>query len=782
MTALSSYSTGTVSVSADGTTVTGTGPLWLSTGNVKPGDRFQAGHFEAIITDVTDDTHLVITPWPGSTISGAAYVVWKVSQQRIVGETYAASVDKLVGALNTSGFYVFVDANATAPDPSLGYDGQYALQPTTGKTWASLGGVWTFLGIYKAFQLKGAWSGATAYAAGDVVTLSGSSYVCVLDHTNNTPPNATYWQLLASIGATGNTGPTGASYGGTSTTSLAIGTGSKVFTTQAGLAYQDGARVRASSAANTSNWMEGLATYSGTALTINVDKTNGSGTLADWNLNVVGQPGAGDLSSANNLSDLANTATARLNLGLDQNQRVNSYLDRIYLSKALGFPRRVVGSWATGFKAASDTLRGILTASSSNYDTTNAVASGYISPAGVIPTTVQINPPASTVAAQTYTQIDRTTAVLNGVTVSKVGVYSTVARTIKLKIVLRNAANNYTAAVDQSYSHGGSGWEDATLTTPYTVPSSGTYYLGAYVASGGSNPNATGVVNRTYVQADLTGTMATTAEDSNTTFPMRYVYVTPAQIAQNVGTAIGDMTSGGGLAAAFDGVTSQGQAAGATGSVANSSGNVGKDGGSGITRKIIKFSAYASNDVGFTGAGGNITLYLEGSSDNSSWTTLFTSAAFANANSAIKTYTDGDGIVVTTAYRYHRVRVVSSTGSSLMRMAEVQFFEAPPGLSNMTIVTTMQTADVSVSAGRILIEYDNYQSPILNTDLTAEVTCDGGSNWSTAPLSIATAFSQNGLQVAESNLQSCTSGTSFAARVKSLNGKDVRIYGVSISV
>lgn len=110
--------------------------------------------------------------------------------------------------------------------------------------------------------------------------------------------------------------PAGVGYGGTSTTSIAIGTGSKAFTTQSGLAYTNGARVRASSAADTTNWMEGLATYSGTSLTVTVTKTNGSGTHADWNLNVVGEPGAGDLTSANNLSDVADAATARSNLGL----------------------------------------------------------------------------------------------------------------------------------------------------------------------------------------------------------------------------------------------------------------------------------------------------------------------------------------------------------------------------------------------------------------------------------------------------------------------------------
>lgn len=57
--------------------------------------------------------------------------------------------------------------------------------------------------------LKGAWNSATTYYPGDRVTLNGSSYECILSHTNQTPPNATYWQLIASKGDTGATGATG---------------------------------------------------------------------------------------------------------------------------------------------------------------------------------------------------------------------------------------------------------------------------------------------------------------------------------------------------------------------------------------------------------------------------------------------------------------------------------------------------------------------------------------------------------------------------------------------
>ncbi|MDI3559560.1 sialate O-acetylesterase [Bradyrhizobium sp. Arg816] len=324
MTALGSYSTGTVSVAAGGTIVTGIGPIW-SDENARPGDILQIGNFQSVISDKTDTTHLVIPPWGGGALVGVAYKIWQVSPQRFAGSESLATVNKLVAAFNTSGYFVFVDIDETVPDPSLGDDGQYAFQPTTGKTWVKSAGVWAYLGIYKAFQLKGAWSGATAYTVGDVVTLSGSSYACVLDHTNHTPPNATYWQVLAAKGdpgATGGAGPTGAGYGGTSTTSLAIGAGSKPFTTQAGLAYLTGARVRATATAGATGWLEGVATYGGTSLTINADKVSGTGTGTAWNFNVAGEPGAsgagtGDMLAANNLSDLANKSAARLNLSTD---------------------------------------------------------------------------------------------------------------------------------------------------------------------------------------------------------------------------------------------------------------------------------------------------------------------------------------------------------------------------------------------------------------------------------------------------------------------------------
>lgn len=47
---------------------------------------------------------------------------------------------------------------------------------------------------------QGTWSSATTYYAYAVVAHSGATYMCLLTHTNQTPPNATYWVELVSAG------------------------------------------------------------------------------------------------------------------------------------------------------------------------------------------------------------------------------------------------------------------------------------------------------------------------------------------------------------------------------------------------------------------------------------------------------------------------------------------------------------------------------------------------------------------------------------------------------
>lgn len=76
-----------------------------------------------------------------------------------------------------------------------------------------------------------------------------------------------------------------AAFSATSTTSLVIGTGSRTFTlAETDRAFAVGMRVRAAdNAAPATNYMDGTVTaYSGTTLTVLMDATAGSGTIANW--------------------------------------------------------------------------------------------------------------------------------------------------------------------------------------------------------------------------------------------------------------------------------------------------------------------------------------------------------------------------------------------------------------------------------------------------------------------------------------------------------------------
>src|SRR5262245_56130234 len=49
---------------------------------------------------------------------------------------------------------------------------------------------------------KGLWSATTAYVVNDAVLgTDNNGYKCILGHTNHSPPNATYWLLMATIPA-----------------------------------------------------------------------------------------------------------------------------------------------------------------------------------------------------------------------------------------------------------------------------------------------------------------------------------------------------------------------------------------------------------------------------------------------------------------------------------------------------------------------------------------------------------------------------------------------------
>ena len=98
----------------------------------------------------------------------------------------------------------------------------------------------------------------------------------------------------------------------TSTTSLAIGTGSKTLTIQTGKAYAVGQTLVIASTASPANQMVGVITAHNSAtgaLTVNVTQVSGSGTFAAWTVALTASAAAGLTTSS--LTDYASDQAAR---------------------------------------------------------------------------------------------------------------------------------------------------------------------------------------------------------------------------------------------------------------------------------------------------------------------------------------------------------------------------------------------------------------------------------------------------------------------------------------
>lgn len=145
---------------------------------------------------------------------------------------------------------------------------------------------------------------------------------------------------------------------------------------------------------------------------------------------------------------------------------------------------------------------------------------------------------------------------------------------------------------------------------------------------------------------------------------------------RTTGTNIGDMTSNGGLAAAFDGNLSQSNATSAIKPNAGPTGGyVGKDVGAGNDYPITRAIARTTNNIGFTNSG-TVTLTLYGKatapSGPSDGTSLGTNAiGSAGTNSTDYTVTSSD---TTTPYRYVWMKIAGSNAGADAYCCELSIY------------------------------------------------------------------------------------------------------------
>lgn len=176
---------------------------------------------------------------------------------------------------------------------------------------------------------------------------------------------------------------------------------------------------------------------------------------------------------------------------------------QLYLLSAIN------GGWAAGnFISANgsydafnaDTLSGVSGTTGQTYDSVNKL---YSSTTGSV---IQEASPATTSygGAQTLAG-EHIAALTNGTIVTKIGANCSSAQTLTVMILKWNSGEIYDVVYSQSFSHPGGGWADASLTSSFSVPSTGTYRVAIYTPGGGAL-QATANMNSHYYSGLASGT------------------------------------------------------------------------------------------------------------------------------------------------------------------------------------------------------------------------------------------------------------------------------------
>jgi hypothetical protein len=292
------YDNGQITVTEGSVDFVGVGTAFTT--QIKHGSQLNIGGVVMTVDTVIDDfTGTFVKPWPGPTTSDTvAYHILTWNDGGEIAEYIRVIFERLIGkgmGVATSGVPVASDYQAN----DLVYN------RLTGTLYIKDAGVMQALLIPGHYDAQGYVTnspsdrdlyddgqGDLADAIGRGLTFFSISetgfYILLSPGDPVTGSPAAIWSDLISIaGAAGEANLTGSS-----STGLSLGTGSKVFTVETNRQWTVGSRLRAASASDPSNkWMEGtVASYSGTTLTLTVDKVHGSGSVAAWDIGVAGEP------------------------------------------------------------------------------------------------------------------------------------------------------------------------------------------------------------------------------------------------------------------------------------------------------------------------------------------------------------------------------------------------------------------------------------------------------------------------------------------------------------
>ncbi len=236
-------------------------------------DAGQKGQFESLVTDAEAARDLA--QGYASTASTAATNAATAKNAAELAETHAETAETNAETAETNA-EISADAAQTSAGNAVVSEAAAAASAATASTQAS--------------------NAATSASAAS----TSASSAAVQKALAEAEANAAEASAIASAASAADAALSAAKLRGTSVSSVAIGVGSKSFTTQTGKFFDAGMWLLITSGADPTNYFHGYSTsYVGAGLTVMVTNIGGSGTFADWTIRVsgtqgaIGTPGAG---------------------------------------------------------------------------------------------------------------------------------------------------------------------------------------------------------------------------------------------------------------------------------------------------------------------------------------------------------------------------------------------------------------------------------------------------------------------------------------------------------
>lgn len=503
-----SYTAGTVSVSAGSTTVTGIGTAW-KTANISPGYFGLAdGQGPSVpAVSVTNDNEMeLVVPWAGPTVTGAAY--WLSYDTRDGQQT-------VNNAIRLSEYIARLDADSLSAIAALDPEADTFIM-FTGANTAVLVPAGQIGGLFDA-QV----SDIAARAAYDdrpagfrvLVSDSGDGIAAIYSRVTSSPGT---WSDPAFVtgprGASGDPGGFTTIQAGTVTT-LPYGTPATVSFTPVsdGVVSLDLGIPAGEDGTGTGDVVgNGPAVIGHVAVYDNVDGK----VIRDSGV-VLG--GSASLNVGTTAGTVAAGDDPRFNAG-GQNEAILALEIADLKGQRLGMKG--------GVADAFDDETGVSVKTNAIYDAAN----DWYSPTTASQTTATGS---SFASSGIFTLVCRQFSLSSGKILSHIGIFVPNSGSYTVKIVQRNTATNYTVIQSHTFSHGGGGWVDFRLPAPYTVPSSGSFYLAAVQPNSGTLNGVS--IARTYYSGEAPlGSSSGWTEDTGSTLPLRSTYLADSMVLNSV--------------------------------------------------------------------------------------------------------------------------------------------------------------------------------------------------------------------------------------------------------